>query len=138
MAASGTHIGRECFEFGPFRMDPAKQVLLRGDEPVPLTPKAFHLLLMLIRRSDEVVSKDELMKAVWPDTFVEETNLTRNIFALRKAHSSVGRRESCGSKQNRIAQPDASPCHASGSNACKSFCDILSEAVQCRIERIKN
>jgi DNA-binding winged helix-turn-helix (wHTH) protein/tetratricopeptide (TPR) repeat protein len=85
MAASGTHIGRECFDFGPFHMDPAKQVLLCGGEPVPLTPKAFQLLLVLVRRSDEVVSKDELMRAVWPDTFVEETNLTRNIFALRKA-----------------------------------------------------
>ena len=85
MAASGIHLGRDCFEFGPFRMDPAKQLLLRGGEPVPLTPKAFQLLLVLVRHSDEVVSKDELMKAVWPDTFVEETNLTRNIFALRKA-----------------------------------------------------
>jgi len=85
MAASGTHIAREWFEFGSFRMDPAKQVLLRAGEPVPLTPKAFQLLLALVRRSDEVVSKDDLIKAVWPDTFVEETNLTRNIFALRKA-----------------------------------------------------
>lgn len=85
MAASGTHIGRECFGFGPFLMDPAKQLLLRGGEPVPLTPKAFHLLLVLVRRSNEVVSKDELMKAVWPDTFVEETNLSRNVFALRRA-----------------------------------------------------
>ena len=85
MAASGTQTGRECFEFGVFRMDPAKQLLLRVGEPVPLTPKAFQLLLALVRRSDEVVSKDDLMKAVWPDTYVEETNLSRNIFALRKA-----------------------------------------------------
>jgi DNA-binding winged helix-turn-helix (wHTH) protein/tetratricopeptide (TPR) repeat protein len=85
MAASGTQTGRECFEFGVFRMDPAKQLLLRDGEPVPLTPKAFQLLLALVRRSDEVISKDDLMKAVWPDTYVEETNLSRNIFALRKA-----------------------------------------------------
>ena len=85
MATSGTEIGRECYEFGSFRMDPAKRLLLRENEPIPLTPKAFQLLLVLVRRSDEVVSKDELMKAVWPDTFVEETNLTRNVFALRKA-----------------------------------------------------
>lgn len=85
MAASGSHLGTECFEFGPFRMNPAKQLLLRGGDPVPLTPKAFQLLLVLVRRSNEVVSKDELMKAVWPDTFVEETNLSRNVFALRKA-----------------------------------------------------
>lgn len=75
----------ELYEFGPFRIDPEKQVLLRDGELVALTPKAFQLLLVLVRRSNQLVSKDELMKAVWPDTFVEETNLTRNIFTLRKA-----------------------------------------------------
>src|SRR5712692_9881646 len=73
----------EVYEFGPFRMEPDKQLLLRGDKPVPLTPKAFDTLLVLVRHSKEVVSKDELMKAVWPDTFVEEVSLTRNIFSVR-------------------------------------------------------
>ncbi len=59
------------YEFGPFRVDPDRQVLLRGDEPVPITPKAFDTLLILIRNSREILSKDDLMKAVWPDTFVE-------------------------------------------------------------------
>jgi DNA-binding winged helix-turn-helix (wHTH) protein/tetratricopeptide (TPR) repeat protein len=77
--------GKEIFEFGPFRVDPEKQRLLRGQEPIALTPKTFQLLLALVRRGNEVVTKDELMKSVWPETFVEETNLTRNIFALRKA-----------------------------------------------------
>jgi eukaryotic-like serine/threonine-protein kinase len=76
---------KELYEFGPFRVDPEKQILLRGGEPVPLTPKTFQILLVLVRHSREVVTKDDLMKAVWPDTFVEETNLTRNIFTLRKA-----------------------------------------------------
>ncbi len=73
------------YEFGPFRVDPDKQVLLREDQPVAISPKAFDTLLTLIRHSREVVSKDELMKALWPDSFVEEANLSQNIFILRKA-----------------------------------------------------
>ena len=76
---------RVLYEFGPFRVDPDKQVLLREDQPVSVTPKAFETLLILVRRSREVVSKDELMQAVWPDAFVEEGNLSQNIFMLRKA-----------------------------------------------------
>jgi DNA-binding winged helix-turn-helix (wHTH) protein/tetratricopeptide (TPR) repeat protein len=66
-------------------MDPDKQVLFRDNEAVPVTPKAFETLLVLVRRSRVVVSKDELLKAVWPDAFVEEANLSQNIFLLRKA-----------------------------------------------------
>jgi DNA-binding winged helix-turn-helix (wHTH) protein/Tfp pilus assembly protein PilF len=73
------------YEFGPFRVDPDKQVLLRENQPVALTPKAFETLLILVRHSREVVSKDDLMKAVWPDAFVEEANLAQNIFLLRRA-----------------------------------------------------
>ena len=76
---------QELYEFGPFRVDPGKEVLLRAGEPVPLTPKTFQVLLVLVRHHQEIVSKDDLMKAVWPDTFVEEANLSRNIFMLRKA-----------------------------------------------------
>jgi len=75
----------ELYEFGPFRVDGGREVLFRDGELIPLTSKTFRVLLVLVRRSGELVSKDELMKAVWPDTFVEETNLTRNIFSLRKA-----------------------------------------------------
>jgi DNA-binding winged helix-turn-helix (wHTH) protein len=73
------------YEFGPFRMDPDKRVLLRGSDPVAVTPKAFETLLALVRRSRDVVSKDELLKEVWPNSFVEESNLSQNIFLLRKA-----------------------------------------------------
>jgi DNA-binding winged helix-turn-helix (wHTH) protein/tetratricopeptide (TPR) repeat protein len=66
-------------------VDPEKQVLLRGDEPVPITPKTFETLLILVRHTREVVSKDDLMKELWPDSFVEESNLSQNIFMLRKA-----------------------------------------------------
>jgi eukaryotic-like serine/threonine-protein kinase len=73
------------YEFGPFRMDPNKQVLLRNGQVVVVTPKAFETLLVLVRRSREVVSKEELLREIWPDSFVEEANLTQYIFKLRKA-----------------------------------------------------
>ncbi len=73
------------YEFGPFRVDPEKQVLLRENQPVAITPKTFETLLILVRHSREVVSKDELMSELWPDAFVEEANLSQNIFMLRKA-----------------------------------------------------
>src|SRR6202012_3116928 len=75
----------ELYEFGPFRVDPARETLLKSGVAVPLTPKTFQILLVLVRHGKEVVTKDDLMKTVWPDTFVEEANLSRNIFILRKA-----------------------------------------------------
>jgi eukaryotic-like serine/threonine-protein kinase len=84
-----TNIGRYFYEFGPFRIDPDRRQLLRQNQPVPLQPKAFEILLVLVQNSvqnsEEVVSKDDLMKTVWPDTFVEESNLSQHIFVLRKA-----------------------------------------------------
>jgi DNA-binding winged helix-turn-helix (wHTH) protein/Tol biopolymer transport system component len=71
-------------------MDPDKQTLLRGNDPVPVTPKAFETLLVLVRRSREVVSKEELLKELWPNSFVEESNLSQNIFLLRKALGDTG------------------------------------------------
>jgi DNA-binding winged helix-turn-helix (wHTH) protein/tetratricopeptide (TPR) repeat protein len=76
---------RELYEFGPFRVDADKEVLFRDGEPVALTPKAFQILLVLVRCGGNIATKDEIMKKVWPDTFVEETNLTRNIFSIRRA-----------------------------------------------------
>jgi len=81
--------GKELYEFGPFRLDPAKRLLLRDNEPVPLQLKALDTLLVLVRNSEQVVLKDDLMKAVWPDTFVEESNLAQNIFVLRKTLGAV-------------------------------------------------
>jgi TolB-like protein/DNA-binding winged helix-turn-helix (wHTH) protein/Tfp pilus assembly protein PilF len=76
---------KQLYEFGPFRVDPEQRLLFRGQEPVPLPPKAFETLLILVERSERVVLKDDLMKSLWPDTFVEEANLSQNIFLLRKA-----------------------------------------------------
>src|SRR6516162_5504083 len=75
----------QVYQFGPFRLDSERELLFRGDEAVPVAPKAVQILLVLIRRNKQLVKKEELMKAVWPDTFVEEANLSRNIFLLRKA-----------------------------------------------------
>ncbi len=73
------------YEFGEFRLDAQNRTLRRGVEPIPLTPKAFEVLLLLIQHSGQVVTKDELMKAVWADSFVEESNLTQTVFMLRKS-----------------------------------------------------
>ncbi len=72
------------YEFGPYRLDTAERLLLRDGEPVPLTPKAFETLVALVQRSGHLVEKDELMRVVWSDAFVEESNLTNNVYALRK------------------------------------------------------
>lgn len=76
---------RHFYEFGPYRVDPDHRLLLRENQPVPLQPKAFDILLVLAENSERVVLKDDLLKAVWPDTFVEESNLAQNVFLLRKA-----------------------------------------------------
>src|SRR5262245_52492881 len=73
------------YEFGPFRLDAAELLLLRDGEAVPLTPKAFDLLLALVERHGHLLEKEELLKTIWPATFVEETNLASNISQLRKA-----------------------------------------------------
>jgi eukaryotic-like serine/threonine-protein kinase len=78
---------RYFYEFGSFRIDRDRRQLLRQNQPVPLQPKAFDILLVLVENSEKVVLKDELLKSVWPDTFVEESNLSQHIFVLRKALS---------------------------------------------------
>jgi DNA-binding winged helix-turn-helix (wHTH) protein/Tol biopolymer transport system component len=76
---------RELYEFGPFRLEPAERKLLRGSEVVVLTPKAFETLVLLVRNSGRLLEKDELLRMLWPDSFVEEGSLSNNIFVLRKA-----------------------------------------------------
>jgi DNA-binding winged helix-turn-helix (wHTH) protein/TolB-like protein/Flp pilus assembly protein TadD len=73
------------YHFDAFHLDPVKRLLFRDGQPVPLTAKRLDLLLILVRNSNRVVTKDELMREVWPDTIVEESNLAHNISALRKA-----------------------------------------------------
>ncbi|MGE3492978.1 MAG: tetratricopeptide repeat protein [Vicinamibacterales bacterium] len=77
--------GPAVFEFGEFRLDAARRLLFRGDAPVPILPRAFDILLCLVQRRGQLVTKEELLKAVWPDTFVEEGNLAQNISVIRRA-----------------------------------------------------
>ena len=75
---------RHLYEFGPFRLDATERLLLRGDQHIPITPKAFETLLVLVEHGGHVIDKNELMKKVWPNTFVEEVNLAKNVSSLRK------------------------------------------------------
>ncbi|HET9532145.1 MAG TPA: winged helix-turn-helix domain-containing protein, partial [Blastocatellia bacterium] len=75
---------KQFYEFGPFRIDPSQRVLFREGKPVLLPPKVFETLLALVEHSGQIVEKDKLLEEVWPETFVEENNLTQNISALRK------------------------------------------------------
>ena len=73
------------YEFGDFRVDVAERQLLRRDgTAVPLTPRVFETLRFLVEHSGRVLDKEQLMEAVWPDSIVEENNLTQNISTLRR------------------------------------------------------
>ena len=72
------------YEFGRFHFDPADHLLLSAGDPVSLTPKAFEILFVLVQNGNRLTTKEALMTKVWPDSFVEEANLTVNISALRK------------------------------------------------------
>jgi len=83
MAQAPKHL----YEFGPFRMDPSEGLLLRDDQPIPLAPKAFEALLLLVESSGHLIEKEVLMQKLWPDSFVEEANVSKYIFTLRQALS---------------------------------------------------
>jgi DNA-binding winged helix-turn-helix (wHTH) protein/tetratricopeptide (TPR) repeat protein len=74
-----------CYEFGPFRIDAQRCLLLREGVPMSLSPKAFETLVVLVENNGRIVKKEELISRIWPNSFVEEGNLTQNIFVLRKA-----------------------------------------------------
>ncbi|MGH9616047.1 MAG: winged helix-turn-helix domain-containing protein [Acidobacteriaceae bacterium] len=78
------------WSFGPFRLDGSRRILYRDDRLVRLSPKAADVLVVLIENHGQIVEKDELMKAVWPDTFVEETNLAVHVSQLRKSLGDEG------------------------------------------------
>src|SRR6266478_7768751 len=81
MQAAPAHL----YEFGDFRLDTAKRLLQRLDgTTVPLTPRVFETLLFMVEHHDTVLDKERLMEAVWPDSIVEENNLTQNISSLRR------------------------------------------------------
>src|SRR2546423_8190675 len=85
MNGSARRPARQFYEFGPFRLDTTEKVLLRDGAVIPLKPKVFDTLMVLVESSGRIIEKDELMKTLWPDTVVEENNLSQNISALRRA-----------------------------------------------------
>jgi len=87
-----TQVSDESYEFGAYRLDVTQRALTHSGEPVPLPPKAFDLLLIFVRSPRRAFSKHELMTALWPDTFVEEANLSFQTSVLRKALSDGGTR----------------------------------------------
>lgn len=88
------------YAFGPFRLDTGERLLFHNDEVIPLAPKAMELLLVLVGNSGHLVEKEELMQRLWPDSFVEEANLSHHIFTLRKA---------LGDGVNRVAYIETVP-----------------------------
>ena len=76
---------KRIYGFGAFRLDPAERRLLRGERPVPLTPKCFDLLVIFVENSGHLIGKEELIERLWPDQIVEEANLSFTISILRKA-----------------------------------------------------
>ena len=76
---------KSLYDFGSYRLDARERVLFLSGEVVPLAPESIDLLVALVENGGHVLSKDDLMKQVWPDSFVEEANLSHHIFVLRKA-----------------------------------------------------
>src|SRR5215471_19198845 len=75
---------RQIYEFGAFRLDSGERILLRGGEPVALTPKVFDTLVLLVQNAGRLITKDEFMSQVWADAFVEDATLAQSISQLRK------------------------------------------------------
>src|SRR5688572_18908409 len=112
------------YEFGEFRLDATERVLWRGDSPVALSPKVFDTLALLVERHGQIVSKSEMMELIWSDSFVEESNLTQNIYTLRRVLGTDenggnfienvprrGYRFSAAVRADRAEQPRETPIH---------------------------
>ena len=76
--------GADCYQFGPFLLDPTEHVLLRADQPVRIPRKDFELLVALVQRPGSLVRKEALLQLLWPDAIVEEGNLTKHLSTLRR------------------------------------------------------
>jgi DNA-binding winged helix-turn-helix (wHTH) protein len=78
------------YEFGPFRLDISERLLRRDEREVQLPPKVFETLLVFVENGGHILEKEELIRRLWPDSFVEESSLSQNIFLLRKALGEAG------------------------------------------------
>ena len=128
------------YRFGEFTVDREQKVLLRNGNPLPLAPKVFDTLLILIDNSGRIVEKKELMNRLWPDTFVEESNLTFNIQQLRKALGDDARRprfiETVARRGYRfIAQVEESTAHISGTDPSIAIAKPAKAAAASKVHR---
>ena len=116
------------YEFGPFRLDAAEYVLLRDGHVIPLSPKLFETLLVLVENSGHVVDKNELYKQVWQDVVVEETNLTKNISILRKILSEGDAErsfiETVPKRGYRFVVPVRKLCYEDSENGSESVASL--------------
>ncbi|HEX5217425.1 MAG TPA: winged helix-turn-helix domain-containing protein [Vicinamibacterales bacterium] len=85
MADDKSHGEHQLYEFGPFRLDATDRLLWRDSELISLTPKALDLLVLLVESGGRVVTKEDLMRRLWPDAFVEEANLSHHVYKIREA-----------------------------------------------------
>ena len=93
---------KDLFTFGGYRLDPARHTLEKDEKTLPLPPKAFELLMLLVQRRGELLTKADLLNALWPTTFVEENNLTQYISMLRKLLGEGQIRSSLMAKPRRL------------------------------------
>src|SRR5687768_12138067 len=82
-----------CYEFGEFRLDAEERQLFRGNSTLEITPKALVILHLLVTNAAMMDTKEEILQKVWPDSSVEETNLSHHVFRLRKAHGETEERK---------------------------------------------
>src|ERR1700690_3385893 len=83
--SSGKILEKRVYRFGGFQLEPDERRLSEAGKPIALTPKVFDTLVLLVERSGHVVSKDELMRLLWPRGYVDESNLTKHIWLIRRA-----------------------------------------------------
>jgi Tol biopolymer transport system component/DNA-binding winged helix-turn-helix (wHTH) protein len=107
---------RERYRFGPFQIDATERECRRGDESIPLTGKAFDLLLLLVRAPGRTLTKAELMAALWPETSVEENNLSQTVFLLRSALGDDSERPAYVQTVPRLGFKFVSPVTAVGTS----------------------
>src|SRR5262245_6420969 len=127
-----SHPSPVCYAFGAFRLDPVEKVLFRDDSPVSLTPKTLETLVVLVERHGHVVTKEELLRVVWPDTFVEENNLAQHISTLRRVlgETETGRQfiETIPKRGYRFVGPVTTQASADDATADETAAEIAPPA----------
>jgi hypothetical protein len=101
------------YRFGEFVLDPGRRTLSRAHSPVSLPPKAFDVLLFLAQNPNRLITEEEMLQAVWGDTFVEEGNLAQCVWHLRKALGEEGQRLAREADERALAlDPNLPQAHA--------------------------